>query len=107
MASDEAQADWLGGAHAEEAVTGFDATGWEASTGIAHAIHELPGVSVKSCGSEQRNCRTEDAQKCAYSGSGLTIHMNMGIAIHALALFGMCTYNYGYGCEGEQRSADD
>jgi len=51
MASDEAQADWLGGAHAEEAVTGFDATGWEASTGIAHAIHELPGVSVKSCGS--------------------------------------------------------
>jgi len=27
MASDEAQADWLGGAHAEEAVTGFDAIG--------------------------------------------------------------------------------
>jgi len=47
MASDEAQADWLGGAHAEEAVTGFDATGWEASTWIAHAIYELPGVSLE------------------------------------------------------------
>jgi len=46
-ASDEAQADWLGGAHAEEAVTGFDATGWEARTLIAHAIYELPGVSLE------------------------------------------------------------
>lgn len=42
---DEAEAEWLGGVHSEGAVTGFDASGWEASTWIAHAIYELPGVS--------------------------------------------------------------
>jgi len=41
----EIQLEWLGNRPVEETMTGYDATGWDASTWILHAMYENPSLT--------------------------------------------------------------